>query len=216
MAWVAVGGLAVSAVGSGIKLAQGSKQNRNAQRIRNSISDPGVERNYALERNAEVLGNDYNNYFFPGMQSYLDQIKSGEAFAINQGIQGASSSGDVLDLISQAQFGSQNAMNELFTQQAQGKRSALSAWLGANQAVGADQVRVNQENRNVYNSRVGEAAALEGASMQNTNNAYNEILTGVGNLYNTTFAPRTSVNQATGKVENTGSVWSNYWKNKGK
>lgn len=206
------GGLSLA--GSVAKYLTGRAQAKRAQQLRNSLSDPGITRNYGLERTSDILGQNYNNYNLPGFSNMLDNIKSNQGLAVNQGINAAGSSGDVLDLVTRSQSVTDNATQNLYMQQAQGKQQALNDYLNSVNAVGADQVRVNQLENQRYQQGLAEASALEGAGMQNQFGAMNEAISGINNLYSTNFVGKDYVNQATGKMEQLPSVWSSYWSKK--
>lgn len=214
MSWVAVGGLAITAAGTGLKAAQGARQRRDAERIRNLYVDPGVQRNYGLERVSNILGQNYNNFNLPGFSAMLDNIRSGQASTVAQGVNAATSSNDILDLVTRSQSVADNATNDLYLQNAAGKQQALQSYLNSINAVGQDQVRVNQELNNRFSGRQQESAALEGAGIQNQYNAINEALSGINTLYSTNFVGRDYVNQSTGKMERMPSVWDSYWSKK--
>ena len=206
------GGLALgSTLG---KFLTGRAQRRRADRLRNSLSDPGILRNYGLERASEILGNNYSKYNLPGLTSMLDNIRSNQAAAVSQGVNAATSSGDVLDLVTRAQDVTNNATQNVLLQNAQGKQDALNSWLNSLNAVGQDQVRVNQLENARYQQGLAEAAALEGAGIQNQSNSLNEAISGINALYNTNFVGRDYVNQQTGKIETLPSLWDTYWARK--
>lgn len=206
------GGLSLA--GSVGKYLTGRSQAKKAERLRNSLVNPGITQNYGLERTSDILGQNFNNYNLPGFSNMLDKIRSNQAFAINQGINAAGSSGDILDLVTRSQSVTDNATQNLYMQQAQGKQQALNDYLNSVNAVGADQVRVNQLENQRYQQGLAEAAALEGAGMQNQFGAMNEAISGINNLYSTNFVGKDYVNQSTGKIERIPSVWDSYWSKK--
>lgn len=206
------GGLSLA--GSVGKYLTGRSQAKTAERLRNSLVNPGITQNYGLERTSDILGQNFNNYNLPGFSNMLDNIRSNQAFAINQGINAAGSSGDILDLVTRSQSVTDNATQNLYMQQAQGKQQALNDYLNSVNAVGADQVRVNQLENQRYQQGLAEAAALEGAGTQNQFGAMNEAISGINTLYSTNFVGKDYVNQSTGKMERTPSVWDSYWSKK--
>lgn len=214
MSWIGVGGLALTAVGTGSKMIASSKQKKRAQQLRSSITDPGSVRNYGLERTADILGQNYNNFNLPGLSGYLDNIGSGQAYSLDQARQASTSSSDLLGAVTASQLNADEARQSVYNQQAIGKQNALNEWLNSINAVGQDQLRVNQENQQRYQSQVNEAAALEGASIQNKDNALNEALAGINSLYSTNFVGQNYVNPTTGKLDRMDSVWDTYWKNR--
>lgn len=171
MSFVAATAIAagVAAVPSIFSAINGIGQRRQARRIRASAVDPGYQVNTAVIQNAETLKNRYNNYQLPGYSQALNQIGTNSATAFNNGVQGASSGADVLDLATKIAYGTGQQQNQLAIQNAQGKEGALNDYLAANAAAGQERVSANAYEREKYMQQLQEAAALYNAGDQNIN-----------------------------------------------
>lgn len=199
--------VAAAAVGAGTSIYLSEKQKKDARKIREQSKDPGIQRNYGLERTNQILADNYNNFNLPGFTRYREQIASNQATGMSSLLQGASSSEDILAGATALQEQSNRAIGNMYTTQAQGKLDALSAYLGSVNAVGQDQVRVNQMDLSRYEQTMREAAALEGASMQNLNTGIQDMLMGIQPLI-TSLQPETYINPNTGKREKGQSRWN--------
>lgn len=162
---------AVSAIPSIFGAISSIGQRRQAKRIRANAVDPGYEMNTGVLQNRDILSNRYTNYTLPGMSQQLNRIGTNAATAFNAGMQGATSGADVLDLATKIAYGTGQQQNQLMMQEAQGREGALSDFLGANVAAGQERQNVNAYERQQFERQLAEAAALQGASMQNMNNA---------------------------------------------
>lgn len=150
---------------------EGIGQRRQAKRIRANAVDPGYQMNQGILQNRDILQNRYNNYQIPGYNQALNNINASSASAFNSGVQGASSSGDVLDLATRIAYGTGQQKTQLDLQNAQGKQGAMFDYLGANQQAGAEQQNVNAYARQKYQQQLADAAALYNAGGQNENSA---------------------------------------------
>jgi hypothetical protein len=164
-------GLATAVLPSIFGAVEGIGQRRQAKRIRANAKDPGYELNSGVMQNRETLANRYGNYEMPGYNQALNNIGSSSATAFNSGVQGASSSGDVLDLATRIAYGTGQQQRQLETQNAQGKEGALFDYLGTNVAAGQERQNANAYDRDQYNRQLDEAAALYNAGGQNINSA---------------------------------------------
>lgn len=178
MAWAAIGGAAISAVPGIFKGITGIGQSNRANKI-NAVN-PGYEINQNVVDNARILSDQYGNYSLPG----YSQIKSGidnnfnEAFA--NGVQGATSGGDVLDLATKMAYGKNNAYNQLGIENAQGKQSMLGQYLNARAAAGNEYQNKNAYDRDQYDRTLREKAALTQAGATNTFGAIDQIAGAAG------------------------------------
>lgn len=193
-------------IGAGSAIYMGAQQRKRANAIRKNAQDPGIQPNYALDRVSNTLFERYNNYHLPGYNRYQEQIRGNMASANTAASQAATSSGDVIDAVTRNQFAADQALNNLTTANASGREAALMQYLQSVQTQGQDQVRVNQQQLNRYDRTLAEAAALEGASIQNTNQGFQDALVGAGALAGN-FLPRTTINPYTGKIQRLDSVW---------
>lgn len=188
----------LSLVPSLFGLFKGGSQQRRAEQLRRSAVNPGYQMNTGVIDNARILSDRYTNYTLPGYSAALNNINQTYGSAFDRGIQGASSSGDVLDLAARLALGQTGSINQLDMQQAQGREAALSDYLGANAAAGQEYVNKNAWDREQYNRQLNEAAALSNAGQQNVGNAINSFAN-VGSsllLSNNLFNKRTPTNQA--------------------
>lgn len=199
-------------IGAGSAIYMGAQQRKRANAIRKNAQDPGIQPNYALDRVSNTLFERYNNYQLPGYNNYVAQIQGNMASANTAATQAATSSGDVIDAVTRNQFAADQALNNLTTASASGREAALMQYLQSVQAQGQDQVRVNQQQLNRYDRTLDEAAALEGASIQNTNQGFQDALVGAGALAGN-FLPRTTISPTTGQAIKLPSVWQT-WRNR--
>lgn len=157
--------LAASLIPSGIKLISGLNQKNKANQI--NPTDPGYQMNTEVIDNARILGDRAGNYVMPGTQQAMNDIQATSANAFNTGIQGATSSGDVLDLATKLSYGTGKKINDLATQNAMGGERALLQYLNAKGAAGQELVNKNAYDRNRYDQKLGEKAALTEAANRN-------------------------------------------------
>lgn len=208
MSFVAIAGTAITA---GSAIYMGAQQRKRANAIRNQAVDPGIQPNYALDRVTNTLYDRYTNYNLPGYNRYAAQIQQNQAAANNAAIQGATSSGDILDAASRNQLVADQSLNNLMTQNATGREAALMQYLNSVQAQGQDDIRVNQMQLGRYDATLREAAALEGAGTQNMYQGFQDVAVGAGAIASN-FMPRTTVNPNTGQVITLPSAWQ-AWRN---
>lgn len=160
--------LAAAAVGllpSLFKAVSGINQTRQGNRM-NPI-DPGYTLNSGVIDNARVLEERAGNYTMPGYGNAVNQLGASTAGAFTQGVQGASSGGDVLDLASKLAYGQQQQLNTLATQNAAGADQALIQSLNANAAAGQEYQNKNAYDRDIYQGQLREKAALKQAGNEN-------------------------------------------------
>ena len=190
MSWAAVIIGGVSLVGSGIKYAQGRKQQRQAEAMR--PVNPGYQQNQGVIDNARILRERYGNYMIPGYEQALANINMGGQMAFSQGVQGASSSGDVIDLASRIAYGQSQAQNQLAMQNAQGRDAALMDYISANARAGQEATNANAWDREQYLRLQQQQADLYNAGQINQQGAISEGLNTLGTVaaYNMS-APQT-------------------------
>lgn len=176
----AAGGPVGAAIGAGVSLIpsifkgiQGFKQRREANKI-NPVN-PGYQVNNGVIDNARVLKERANNYQIPGYGQALDNINSTYSNAYNQGIQGASSGGDVLDLATKLAYGQTKQTTALDVQNAQGAENAKLQALQANALAGEEYQAKNAYDRAQYDAKLREKAAL---LQGGTENLYGALDTG--------------------------------------
>lgn len=204
---------AVLSAGSAIYM--GAQQKKRAKQIRDQAVDPGIQADESLKRITNTLYDRYNNYNLPGYRNYVDQIQSNSAFAFNQAAQGATSSGDILDAASRAQLATDQSLTNLNIQNASSRETALMQYLDSLRAQGQDSVRVNQMQLNRYDRTLSEAAALEGAGIQNIHQGVQDATMGATALAQS-FMPRTSISPTTGELTKYPSIWRTYWDSRNK
>lgn len=212
MAFAAVAG---AALGAAVPIITGAAQKSRAKKIRNNAVDPGIQPNYALDRVTQTLFQNYSNWNLPGYSKMIDQIGSNQASSNANVLNAATSSSDILNGITGNQVAADTSAIGLALNQASGKERALMSYLNSVNAQGQDQLRMNAQENERYQAELREAAAIEGAGIQNTNNGFQDLLTAssamVGN-----FLPRQTVSQTTGEVISLPSVWQQVYGNKKK
>lgn len=162
----------ISLIPSVFKAVQGFGQKARARRI-NPI-DPGYTMNAGVIDNARVLGERAGNYQIPGYTQARNNILSGYGQAFSQGVEGASSSGDVLDLATRLSYGQGNKLNQLAIQNAQGAEEAQLRSLQANAAAGNEYQAKNAYEREKYQQQLREKAALLQGGNENIYGALTE------------------------------------------
>lgn len=200
---------AAAAITAGSAIYMGAQQRKRSRAIRENAQDPGIQPNPAIARVSNMLLENYNNYNLPGYSRYVEQIRGNQAFAVSQGMQAATSSGDALDVAARGQFMADSALNELTMQNASGREAALMRYLSASQSQGQDQVRMNMLQLGRYDRTLNEAAALEQAGTQNMYQGFQDAGIGISALANS-FMPRTTINPNTGEVMELPSIWQSY------
>lgn len=166
-------GAGASLIPSVFKGISAISQKRKANRI-NPI-DPGYQMNSQVIDNARILGDRYTNYQMPGYGTAQNQIQANASNAYSQGVQGASSSGDILDLVSKINYGTNQASNQLAQQSAMGKEGALKDYLGANVQAGNEYQKLNEYQRQQYEAKLREKAALTQSANENAYGAINDL-----------------------------------------
>lgn len=156
----------ISLLPSAFKAVSGIFQSNKAGKL-NPI-DPGYQVNQNVIDNARILSDRYTNYQIPGYNQALQNINSTGQTAFGNAVQGASSSGDILDAATKIAYGQNQSTNQLAVQNAQGKEGALQDYLGANAAAGQQYVDKNAYDRQKYQQQLQEKAALTQAGAQNT------------------------------------------------
>lgn len=164
-------GAAASIVPSIFGAIEGIGQRRQAKRLRASAVDPGYQMNQGVLQNEQSLRESLGNYQIPGYTQALNNIGASSATAFNSGLQGASSSGDVLDLATRIAYGTGEQKRQLEVQNAQGKNELFDQYLNANVAAGQERQNSNAYQRQKYQQQLAEAAALYNAGSQNINSA---------------------------------------------
>lgn len=173
---ISLGVGAAAAIGSvAVQASAAKKQRKLAEQI-NPV-DPGP--NTALQDNARMLEERYGNYEMPGFDAARADINQAGQYAFDNAVQGATSSGDVLDAASRIAYGTQRSMSDLYRQNAAGKEQALMQYLSANAAAGTD---TTNWNRQEYLNDVNRKAQLTNAAELNRMNAIQSGLGAVGSL----------------------------------
>lgn len=161
-------------------------------------ANPGYQMNTAIIDNARVLSEKASNYQMPGYGSAVQNIQGDASTAFNNGVQGASSGGDVLDLATKIAYGSGKRLNDLAAMNAQGAENAQSQALQANAQAGQEYVNKNAYDRDIYQQQLREKAALTQSSNEN---AYGALDTGanvINSILNPT--PTNGTNNGTGAL----------------
>lgn len=172
----------ISLLPSAFKAIQGIGQRRRANQI-NPVN-PGFQMNSGIIDNARILGERANNYQIPGYSQARTNIQSSYGQAFNQGVQGASSGGDVLDLATKLAYGQGNQLNQLAAQNASGAERAQLQSLQANAAAGAEYQAKNAYERAEYDKKLAEKAALLEGGTQNIYGALTEGATAATDYLN--------------------------------
>lgn len=176
----AIAGGAVALGAAAYKGYKGIQQTNAANKIK--PVDPGYQVNQRLIDGAKTLSDQYGNYTLPGYSTMQSGINRNFQNAFDSGVQGATSGGDVLDLATKMAYGKNQVNNQLGMQAAQGKQSALGAFLNANANAGQEFQNQNAYERDMYQGKLREKAALTQAGATNTFSAADQIA-GVGSKY---------------------------------
>lgn len=197
--------IGIGLIPSLFKAFTGARQLRQANQI--NPSDPGFQMNAGILDNARILGDRAGNYLMPGYQQTLNNINTSTGQAFSQGIQGASSGGDVLDLATKLAYGQTQRLNQLATQNAIGADNALLQSLEANALAGQEYQNKNTYDRDIYQQQLRERAALRQAGNENLYGAIDTAAT-VGTKI---LAPR-SVASTTGLTPEQVAAQQAYYK----
>lgn len=200
-------------VGAGTSVYMGAQQRKKANQIRDNASDPGINPNYSLDRVTETLFQDYSNFNLPGYSKMVGQIGSNQATANNLAVNASVSSADVLNSITNNQVAADNAIAELGIAEGNAKQQALMRYLDSLNNQGQDQLRMDAQKEQRFQAQLNEAAALEGASIQNINSGFQDALVSTSAMVGN-FMPRQSINQSTGQVISLPSVWDQVYNKK--
>jgi len=173
-----------AAIGAGVsllpevfKLFSGRKQIRDANKINPVL--PAFQANSGIVDNARQLQDRSGNYQMAGYGQAIGNINQSGATAFNRGVQGASSSGDVLDLATRINAGTGANLNQLAGQNAAGAEQALMQYQQANAMAGNELVRKNMYDMDQYNQQLAQKAALLQAGNQNQFSAGDNIANGI-------------------------------------
>jgi len=158
-------GAVASLAPSIFKAISGISQRRKGNKM-NPI-DPGYQMNQGVLQNRDILQNNYGNYEMPGYSRASGKIGSAYGSAFNNGVNGASSSGDVLDLATKLAYGQSQAIGDLETENAMGKERARGQFLNANAMAGEEAVKKNEYDRMLYQQKLREKAALTQSGTEN-------------------------------------------------
>lgn len=156
--------------------------------------NPGYAMNQGVINNARVLGERAGNYQMNGYGQAVENIQGNASTAFSNGIEGASSSGDVLDLATKIAYGSGKRLNDLAVQNAQGAEQAQLQALQANAQAGQEYVNKNAYDREMYQQQLREKAALTQGSNEN---AYGALDAGA-NVVNSILNPSSTNSTSTG------------------
>lgn len=196
---------------AGYQVYNGIQQKNKAKRIRDNAVDPGIKRNYALDRTTEALFQNYSNWNLPGYEKYIQHLQSNQATANNAAMLGSGSSADVLNAVTANQAVADQSLGGIAIESASGRERALMEYLNSVKAQGQDQLRMDAQREARYQGQLNEAAAYEAAGIQNTNTAINDAVIGITAL-GQAFMPRQTIDQSTGQMINLPSIWSTYRK----
>lgn len=158
-------GAGISLLPTAFKAIQGIGQRRRANRI--NPADPGYAVNNQVIDNARILSERAGNYQMPGYNQAKNNISSTYGNMFNQGSQGATTGADVLDLATKLAYGQGQQLNTLATQNAAGAENAQLQALQANASAGEEYQAKNAYDRDVYQQKLREKAALMQAGTEN-------------------------------------------------
>lgn len=175
--------------------------------------DPNFTMNQGIIDNASQLGQRASNYNIPNYRRSMNDIGATYSGAFNRGVEGASSSGDVLDLATKIAYGQASAENQLNARNEAGRENAYLQSLNANAQAGQQYQDRNAYDRAIYQQQLRERAGLVQASNENAYGAINDaavagstLFSGMGNQSNTraqngaitNYLPNATVNPYTG------------------
>lgn len=203
MAWIAVAGTVISAAPAVYKAIKGIGQTNAANRMH--PVNPGYQMNQGVIDNAKTLSDQYGNYQLPGYSQDVNNINSTGQNEFANGVQGATSGADVLDLAVKTAYAKNQAFNRLGQENAQGKQSMLGAYLDANAAAGQQYVEKNAYDRDQYNAALKQKAALTQAGAENTYGAVDQ-LAGLASKYTFSKGRKVTGVDSTGTGNGSGST----------
>lgn len=195
-----LGGVA-GIIPTALKIGTGISQLNKANNM--NPQDPGYTLNNGVIDNARILADRYSNYQMPGYGQAVNNINSANSQAFSQGVQGASSGGDVLDLASKLAYGQTQQLNQLANRNAQGADNALLMSLNANAQSGQEYQNKNAYDRDIFQQQLREKAALTQAGNQNIYGGVDQGASVIGSYLN----PRASVTNPNTATPEQQSQW---------
>lgn len=182
----------------------------------NSINpaNPGYALNYGVIDNARQLQEKAGNYIAPGNAEAIQSIESAGTNAFNDGVQGASSSGDVLDLASKIAYGKTQQLNKLALANKVGGEDYFLKSLDANALAGQEYVKQNAYERDQYDQQLRRKAALTEASNQNAYSALDTGASVVNSVLNPNGLPSNSPNPFGGMTPEQIQMMAKMWAQK--
>lgn len=169
---------------AGVKYLLGNAQRSAANSIK--PFNPGYQMNNDVIDNARIAGDIYGNYQLPGTQQLEDNLKGGFNQSVENAEKGATSSADVLDAANKENATLGQQQEQLAVQNAQGKQNALTAYLAAKAAAGAEYQNKNEYDRNEYEKQVQLKNQLNNNATANQYSAADQA----GKLVSSIFAYR--------------------------
>lgn len=174
---------AISLIPSVFKGITGLFQKNKADEI-NPIN-PSYQMNTSVIDNATNLTNRANNYMMAGYGNAVNDINNTSATNFGRGIQGATNSGDVLDLATRIAYGQGQQMNNLNARNSQGREQAYLQGINAQNMAGEEYQAKNAWDREQYMQQLREKAALEQSGTSNIYGALDSASGVASNLAST-------------------------------
>lgn len=178
MAFISLIAGGVTLAAAGYKTFKGLQQSSEANAMH--PTNPGYEMNRGVLSNAKTLSDNYGNYQLPGYSLMKSNIDSNYGSAFHNGVQGATSGGDVLDLATKMAYGKNQALNQLGIQSAQGKQAAFGDYLNGQAAAGQEYQNKNLYDRGQYDAALKQKAALTQAGATNTYGGIDQLAGAIG------------------------------------
>lgn len=163
---ITLASLGASAIPAIFKLFSGNNQVKQANELAKSNVFTPYQIPTQVGQATEMLGNNYRN----GMPTTAaeNRIAGSSQTAFNNGVMGASSGGDVLDLATKVNFNQDQALNGLNEQAIKFRDNALGAYVNQLGNEAAYEDKAYQTNvLDPYNRKANAASSMYGAGKTN-------------------------------------------------
>lgn len=168
MTWVSAGATGLAALPSLGKFITGDKQVKKGESLLNTAIRPIYKKPGEVMDATAILADQFFNPRMPGAKNLVSQAGSATANAIDNAVQGATSSGDVLDAVTKIDYNSRQQINDIGAAEAEFANNAQQNYVNQlmNDAQYTDkQFDVNQMQP--YVNQVARGQALIGAGNNN-------------------------------------------------
>ena len=176
MSWVAIGAAGISAIPSVAKLVSGNKQAKKGQQLIDGAVRPMYTKPTEVSNATGIVANNYFNPNMPGSNVVKSQIGSVAANSLDNAVEAATSSGDVLDAVAKIDFNKQQQLTDLGVAEAEFAQQQEQKYI--NQLLteaGYTDKQFDVNKMQPYVNQVAQGEALLGAGAVNKNSALSDF-----------------------------------------